>query len=113
MKGSSPGYSACYKSIDLHPIILVGDCNPYGGTLTAAVPDPGQIGSVCLIRPGATTHSTDGEQRLVDLPHQAAGPSQVSLRLPPDPRIAPPGWYMLFAVSADGVPSEAAWVHLS
>ena len=104
------------------PYLFAGNrprCTPaeteihYGGTLTAAVPDPGQIGSVCLIRPGATTHSTDGEQRLVDLPHQAAGPSQVSLQLPPDPRIAPPGWYMLFAVSADGVPSEAAWVHLS
>src|SRR5664279_6173913 len=53
----------------------------YGGTLTAAVTDPGQIASVCLIRPGAATHSTDGEQRLVDLPHQAAGPGQVSLQL--------------------------------
>jgi len=85
----------------------------YGGTLTAAVTDPGQIASVCLIRPGAATHSSDGEQRLVDLPHQAAGPGQVSLQLPPDPRIGPPGWYMLFAVSTGGVPSEAAWVHLS
>ena len=85
----------------------------YGGTLTAAVTDPGQIASVCLIRPGAATHSTDGEQRLVDLPHQAAGPVQVSLQLPADPRIGPPGWYMLFAVSTGGVPSEAAWVHLS
>ena len=104
------------------PYLFAGDrprCTPaeteihYGGTLTAAVPNPGQIGSVCLIRPGATTHSTDGEQRLVDLPHQAADPGQISLQLPPDPRIAPPGWYMLFAVSPDGVPSEAAWVHLS
>ena len=104
------------------PYLFVGNrprCTPaeteihYGGTPTAAVPNPGQISSVCLIRPGATTHSTDGEQRLVDLPHQPAGPSQIGLQLPPDPRIAPPGWYMLFAVSAGGVPSSAAWVHLS
>jgi len=82
------------------PYLFVGNrprCTPaeteihYGGTLTAAVPNPGQISSVCLIRPGATTHSTDGEQRLVDLPHQPVGPSQISLQLPPDPRIAPPG----------------------
>jgi hypothetical protein len=66
-----------------------------------------------VCRTGATTHSTNGEQRLVDLPYQPAGPSQLSLQLPPDPRIAPPGWYMLFAVSAGGVPSNAAWVHLS
>ena len=37
----------------------------------------------------------------------------MSLQLPPDPRIAPPGWYLLFVVSTGGVPSEAAWVHLS
>ena len=85
----------------------------YGDVLAAAVPDPAQIASACLIRPGATTHSTDGEQRLVDLPHQAAGQGQLGLQLPQNSNLAPPGWYMLFVVSTDGVPSEAAWVHLT
>ncbi len=85
----------------------------YGGTLTAAAPDAGQIASACLIRPGASTHSTDGEQRLVDLPHQASGPAEVIMELPSATTIAPPGWYMLFVLSTAGVPSEASWVHLT
>jgi hypothetical protein len=27
--------------------------------------------------------------------------------------MAPPGWYMLFVVNANGVPSVATWVHVS
>lgn len=30
-----------------------------------------------------------------------------------NPNLAPPGWYMLFAVDAGGVPSVAKWVHLT
>ena len=54
----------------------------------------------------------DGEQRLVDLPHQVTGPDEVSLELPSAATIAPPGWYLLFVVNDAGVPSEAAWVQL-
>jgi hypothetical protein len=85
----------------------------YGAGLTAAVPDAGRIASACLIRPGATTHSLDTEQRLVDLPYQLGGPNELILALPATPTIAPPGWYMLFVVAATGVPSPASWVHLS
>jgi len=31
VKGSSPGYSACCKSIDLHLIISIGSGNPSEG----------------------------------------------------------------------------------
>jgi Domain of unknown function (DUF1929) len=30
----------------------------------------------------------------------------------PNARIAPPGYYMLFTVTADGIPSVASWIHL-
>ena len=85
----------------------------YSGTLTAAVPGADQIASACLIRPGATTHSMDGEQRLVDLPYQVSGPDEVIMELPSATAIAPPGWYMLFVFSPAGVPSEASWAHLT
>ena len=42
----------------------------YGEVLTAEVPDAALLGTACLIRPGATTHSSDSEQRLVDVPLQ-------------------------------------------
>jgi len=85
----------------------------YGGTLAAAVPDAGRITSACLIRPGATTHSTDGEQRLVDLPYTQSGPDELTFELPSAKTIAPPGWYMLFVLNTSGVPSEASWIHLT
>jgi hypothetical protein len=30
----------------------------------------------------------------------------------PNPSVAPPGYYMLFTVTAGGIPSVANWVHL-
>lgn len=85
----------------------------YGATLTAAVPGAAHVASACLMRPGATTHSIDSEQRLVDLPLQVSGADELKLQLPSASTIAPPGWYMQFVLSADGVPSEASWVHLT
>ena len=54
----------------------------YGNSLAAAVPDAGQIASACLMRPGATTHSLDAEQRLVDLPLQVTAADALELQLP-------------------------------
>ena len=85
----------------------------YGGSLAAAVPGAAQIASACLMRPGATTHSLDAEQRLVDLPIQVTGPDAVLLQLPAAATIAPPGWYLLFVVSTAGVPSLGSWIHLT
>ncbi len=85
----------------------------YGGTLTAQVPDPAGIASACLIRPGATTHSSNNEQRLIDLPIQAAAAGEITLQLPGTGNLAPPGWYLLFVVGASGVPSPGRWVHLT
>jgi hypothetical protein len=85
----------------------------YGGAVTVAVADSSQIASAALLRAGATTHSTDGEQRLIDLPFDVTTPAELTLHLPVAPTIAPPGWYLLTVLSGAGVPSEASWVHLS
>ena len=122
--GSNPARKTEELRIEVFwpPYLFAGQrpaCTPseteihYGGALAATAPDPGQIASACLIRPGATTHSTDGEQRLVDLAHQVSGPDKVTFELPAATTIAPPGWYMLFVLNTSGVPSEASWVHLT
>lgn len=85
----------------------------YGGVLAATAPDAAQIVSGCLMRPGATTHSLDAEQRLLDMPVQVTGPDGVLLQLPATPTLAPPGWYLLFVVNAAGVPSQGSWVQLT
>ncbi|MFI9342550.1 galactose oxidase-like domain-containing protein [Streptomyces sp. NPDC052773] len=81
----------------------------YGDTQRITVDRP--IAKAELIRPAAVTHSSDPNQRFVDLPLTVDG-NNVDLNVTNNPNVAPPGWYMLFAVDANGVPSVAKWVHL-
>ncbi|MFF1659119.1 galactose oxidase-like domain-containing protein [Streptomyces sp. NPDC058255] len=81
----------------------------YGDTQRITVDRP--IVKAELIRPAAVTHSSDPNQRFVDLPLSVDG-NNVDLTVTSNPNMAPPGWYMLFAVDANGVPSVAKWVHL-
>ncbi|MGW1543385.1 galactose oxidase-like domain-containing protein [Streptomyces sp. NPDC002309] len=82
----------------------------YGDTQRITVDRP--IAKAELIRPAAVTHSSDPNQRFVDLPLSVDG-NNIDLNVTSNPNMAPPGWYMLFAVDANGVPSVAKWVHLS
>jgi Domain of unknown function (DUF1929) len=81
----------------------------YGSSQQITVDAP--VLKAALIRPAAVTHSSDPNQRYVDLPMSVAG-NTIGLNVTSNPNIAPPGWYMLFVVSAAGVPSVASWVHL-
>ncbi|MFC7305236.1 galactose oxidase-like domain-containing protein [Streptomyces monticola] len=81
----------------------------YGDTQRITVDRP--IAKAELIRPAAVTHSSDPNQRFVDLPMTVDG-STIDLNVTSNPNLAPPGWYMLFAVDANGVPSVAEWVRV-
>ncbi|MFD8201842.1 galactose oxidase-like domain-containing protein [Streptomyces sp. NPDC059701] len=81
----------------------------YGDTQRITVDRP--VAKAELIRPAAVTHSSDPNQRFVDLPLSVDG-NNIDLNVTSNPDLAPPGWYMLFAVDANGVPSVAKWVHL-
>jgi hypothetical protein len=83
----------------------------YGARLPIEVADPAAVAKVVLMRPGAVTHAVDMEQRSVELARRP-GEAGVVVTSPPDPSVAPPGWYMLFALDARGVPSEARWIQL-
>jgi Domain of unknown function (DUF1929) len=85
----------------------------YGSQIDIRTPQASQIKFVSLIRPGLTTHSFNGTQRLVDVPFVAAPPATLHAAILNDATVAPPGWYMLFLADIDGVPSIASWVHLS
>jgi hypothetical protein len=71
------------------------------------------LSAVSLIRPGATTHSSDNEQRLVDIPFRMTSPETLELDIPANKNLLPPGWYLLYATDADGLPSDGAWIRLS
>ena len=83
----------------------------YRAQITIQTPQALQINSASLISPGLTTHSFNGAQRLVDIPFtKAAG--QLKAIVESNRNIAPPGWYMLFLVDNDGVPSVATPIRL-
>ena len=86
----------------------------YGSTQNITVDSTdGAVTSAELIRPAAVTHSSDPNQRSVDLPITVNADGSLGLNVTDNDNIAPPGWYMLFVQNADGVPSIAQWVQLS
>ncbi len=84
----------------------------YGDYTTFATTQAAPIARAVLVRPASTTHESDPNQRLVDLgmTRTATG---VSVTMPSEPNLAPPGWYMVFVVDSNGVPSAAQWVRLA
>jgi hypothetical protein len=64
-----------------------------------------------LIPPAAVTHATNPAPRIIPL---ASSPIAGGLNLvaPINENLAPRGWYMLFVVNSDGVPSVAKWIHI-
>ncbi|MFJ2110724.1 galactose oxidase-like domain-containing protein [Streptomyces sp. NPDC087850] len=81
------------------------------GRATFATDHPDRIAKARLMRPSAVTHTTDVEQRSVEL-KLTRTKDAVTVEAPNDRTMVPPGWYMLFATDASGVPSEAKWVRV-
>jgi galactose oxidase-like protein/Kelch motif protein len=83
----------------------------YGSTFSVITPDAAQIAAVSLVRLGAVTHHFNSDQRFVSLDFQPLGGS-LSVTAPLNANLAPPGYYMLFILNANGVPSIAPLVQL-
>ncbi len=84
----------------------------YGGSYPLGTTQNTALTSAVLVRPAAVTHSSDSNQRLVKLGMTPTA-NGVSVTVPAGSNLTPPGWYMLFVVDRDGVPSVAHWVHVT
>jgi hypothetical protein len=84
----------------------------YGASFQVRTPDAKSIKSLVLIRAGAVTHAFDMDQRLVGLSF-TAGPGVLTAKAPANGDLAPPGYYLLFILNSEGVPSVAQFVHLA
>jgi hypothetical protein len=82
-----------------------------GGDLRVRTPEADEIQELVLIRPTATTHCVNTDQRYVGLVFQKADPDTIVAKVPPNRNIAPPGYYMVFVLRG-GIPSEGAWTLL-
>ncbi|NGZ11743.1 MAG: DUF1929 domain-containing protein [Nitrospira sp. LK70] len=85
----------------------------YGQQVSVPTPQAAQVRWAHLVKGGVTTHSFNCEQRLVDLPIAARTATSLRVAMTDNRNLAPPGWYMLFIVDTNGVPSVATWVHLT
>jgi hypothetical protein len=84
----------------------------YGaGTFQVQTPDAADIGSVVLVRPASVTHAFNMEQRVVGLPFVSSS-GALTVNLPSNSNVAPPGYYMLFLLNNAGVPSVASFVQV-
>ncbi|MFD7966508.1 galactose oxidase-like domain-containing protein [Streptomyces zaomyceticus] len=83
------------------------------GRATFKTKDAGRIATARLMRPSAVTHTTDVEQRSVELGlTKGRDGMTLTVDVPRDRTLVPPGWYMLFVTDADGIPSEAKWIQV-
>jgi hypothetical protein len=83
----------------------------YGANFVIQSPDAANIASIALIRPGAVTHQFNQDQHFMNLTFQNTGGS-LTVQAPSNANLAPPGYYMLFILNANGVPSIAPFVKL-
>ncbi|MBA3522896.1 MAG: DUF1929 domain-containing protein [Gemmatimonadales bacterium] len=78
----------------------------YGQRFTVSTPDAARIGKVAWVRLGSVTHAFDQNQRYVPLVFSRTA-TGVVVTPPTSRNVAPPGHYMLFVLSLEGVPSVA------
>lgn len=82
-----------------------------GGTGTFTSQHASSIENVRLMRPSASTHVTDVDQRSVKLDFKKSG-DKITVDVPTNRNLVPSGWYMLFVTDDQGTPSKAQWVRV-
>ena len=98
-------YSPPYLFRGAGPRVIAGpDRIARGERAAFTTSDPSRIARVRLVRPGTSTHVTNIEQRSVAVPFTRTGDG-IGITVPAAAGMLPPGPYLLFAVSEDGVPS--------
>ncbi|MEO8992802.1 MAG: galactose oxidase-like domain-containing protein [Nitrosospira sp.] len=107
-------YSPGYLSLGARPVISTAPPSvTYGSAFVIDTPQADNINSVVLIAPISVTHHTDAGQRYIKLPINSRTATTIETTAPANGNVAPPGFYMLFVVNDQGVPSEASVMTIS
>ncbi|KAF2258383.1 hypothetical protein CC78DRAFT_587230 [Lojkania enalia] len=69
------------------------------------------VSAVSILGAGGSTHGNSMGQRTI-FPAFSCSGNSCTVTAPPTAHICPPGWYQLFALNANGVPSKAKWVRI-
>jgi galactose oxidase len=84
----------------------------YGQTFEVTCPDVAAVTRVSLLAPSSVTHGTNMHQRIVFLAREVRG-GTLGVTAPASPDDCPPGFYMLFLLNEQGVPSRARFIQLT
>jgi galactose oxidase len=96
-KGDRPTVSSAPADVD------------YGQSFEVSVDSCDSIAKVSWIRLGSATHACNMSQSFTFLKFEQRG-TKVTIYTPANSNIAPPGYYMLFLLNHEGVPSIASMV---
>lgn len=80
----------------------------YAQQFDVRTPQAAQIRRVALTRCGSMTHAFDGDQRYVGLTFQHVEGDLLRATAPPNSRIAPPGYYLLWVLDTNHLPCQEA-----
>jgi hypothetical protein len=106
-------YSPPYLFRGDRPIIEAApNCLHPAADFEIRTPHAPTIRTASLIRCGSVTHGFNADQRYVGLTILGRTSTALTVASPPDHNIAPPGYYMLFVVSQDGVPSVGRFIRI-
>jgi len=84
----------------------------YGQTFFVQTPDAASITNVNWIRLGSTTHAFNESQRINRLTF-SQGAGGLNVTAPASTILCPPGYYMLFVLKGNGVPSIARIIQIA
>ncbi len=119
------GTEATRPEITSYPDPDAGEMVHHGASFELGILDPADVSSIVMVRPMAVTHQTDTEQRVIQLTHVPSTPGTRTVTAPSGSvypyggpagghshSVAPKGYYMLFVLNNQGVPSEGKFVFL-
>jgi Galactose oxidase-like, Early set domain/Bacterial Ig-like domain len=88
------------------------DLSP-GQTFTVRVDNPANVRTLALMPFGSTTHAFNTTARRIELPFSVQADGSLSVMLPVNSNVVPPGDWMLFAIGNNGAPSLASTVQVN
>src|SRR5437762_5681710 len=106
-------YSPPYLFKGARPTITSAPTNvTYGQSFFVGTPDPASIANVTLIALSSVTHGFNMGQR-INRPAFSQASGGLNVTAPSNANTTPPGYYMLFILNSNGVPSVANIVQIS
>lgn len=107
-------YSPPYLFKGPRPVVTSAPAKAsYGQTIDLELDgDASQIARVTVVAPGSNTHALDMNQRQLELRIVGRSGNTITVLAPPTAAAAPPGDYMIFALSDQGVPSVGKFVQV-